>query len=1080
MNKIINYLLLLAAFTGLAQDNSDFIPNIAVPAPSSYALGNYGNVPVGLFKGTAEINIPLLTYKTKNLAVPLSLFYGSNGIKVDDLSSSTGLGWNMNGIGIITRTVNDVADEKYNPNISAIPADSELYGQQLSANAIRYLYGIANNPNADSETDIFSFNVNGISGKFVYDVNRNPVVIDNFNVKIEKGTSNSFIITANDGIKYVFLDIETTLFRTLNSGHQPPVSNITSWYLTKMIHPQGDEINFQYDNNGYTFTASESQSLMISSPYTQQSCGNEIYQYGPVLSNIKAHTMNVSGKRVSQISSNNPFYGKLLFYYRAASDPVAIENSKIDKIIFQDNSSFAIDEVNFQYVATANKRTFLTSVSFKDISKKYSFEYISPDLFPLRLSKSQDHWGYFNGKYNTSLVPKVPNVPDVTFASADKEPVESKAKIGMLSKICYPTKGCTEFEYESNSYYGRREVYPNTVSDFISVYLDGSQSSAQTSESTLLIPSTQVVNLTAFGGFNVYACNASQDIGHSQAYLTVFCTDLNQPVQLYVKAQNGQLIPEQSTLTENMVHSQFYFYATGGMTYKVKLMANRRCSFGDCTITYKDGDIQIVNDNIITGGVRVKSTRDTDNSISKGYKRFYYAPLSNLQISSGVVFGNPHYIDKITTRKACASNDPLAPIGPDLPAEILCVHYDLTLLRIGSSSLLSLYNLGSSINYQYVTVSEGDDNFGNGGEQHEYLVTTDLPGDVLHLNDFTKSSMTNTGWDNGMEKKSSIFKKDSSGHFKTVKEKVNDYIRDERMAKEIYSYPIRKNFELDCYGDGQLNSIENLDIMRTVIFQNWYYMKSSKETDNFYDQNGLLNGSIETESYFTYNNPSHCQLSSQKAVVSTGAVLETKYYYPPDTESVNEPNVNGVDGLIAKNIVANPLLVRAEHNGQIISEKRTVYAKDNTTNNLLVPKNIFNKKGIGSLEKKITYDRYDAKGNILQYTLENGMPVSFIWGYDSSQPIAKIENATFSQVLATLSLTEAATGQLLETPLILRSSLPNAMITTYTYKPLVGVTSITDPKGMKTTYEYDSFGRLKEVRDNDGKLLSENEYHYKN
>lgn len=53
------------------------------------------------------------------------------------------------------------------------------------------------------------------------------------------------------------------------------------------------------------------------------------------------------------------------------------------------------------------------------------------------------------------------------------------------------------------------------------------------------------------------------------------------------------------------------------------------------------------------------------------------------------------------------------------------------------------------------------------------------------------------------------------------------------------------------------------------------------------------------------------------------------------------------------------------------------------------------------------------------------------------------------------------------------------MITTYIHKPLVGVTSVTDPKGDTQTYHYDNFNRLEFVKDKDGNVLSENEYHYR-
>ena len=55
-----------------------------------------------------------------------------------------------------------------------------------------------------------------------------------------------------------------------------------------------------------------------------------------------------------------------------------------------------------------------------------------------------------------------------------------------------------------------------------------------------------------------------------------------------------------------------------------------------------------------------------------------------------------------------------------------------------------------------------------------------------------------------------------------------------------------------------------------------------------------------------------------------------------------------------------------------------------------------------------------------------------------------------------------------------------ASMTTFTYDPLVGMTSSTDPNGVVTKYEYDSFGRLKNVRDNDSKITARNYYHYYN
>lgn len=68
------------------------------------------------------------------------------------------------------------------------------------------------------------------------------------------------------------------------------------------------------------------------------------------------------------------------------------------------------------------------------------------------------------------------------------------------------------------------------------------------------------------------------------------------------------------------------------------------------------------------------------------------------------------------------------------------------------------------------------------------------------------------------------------------------------------------------------------------------------------------------------------------------------------------------------------------------------------------------------------------------------------------------------------------------------TNLKDAFVSTFTYQPLVGVTSMTDPSGMTTYYNYDGLGKLVETYYYEGNVVSSDkkrtlqqyEYHYCN
>ena len=72
------------------------------------------------------------------------------------------------------------------------------------------------------------------------------------------------------------------------------------------------------------------------------------------------------------------------------------------------------------------------------------------------------------------------------------------------------------------------------------------------------------------------------------------------------------------------------------------------------------------------------------------------------------------------------------------------------------------------------------------------------------------------------------------------------------------------------------------------------------------------------------------------------------------------------------------------------------------------------------------------------------------------------------------SLTISGTGTLDE----LRLYPSTAQMTTYTYYPLIGIQSQCDASGKISYYSYDGLGRLKDIKDQDGKILKVYDYQY--
>lgn len=114
-------------------------------------------------------------------------------------------------------------------------------------------------------------------------------------------------------------------------------------------------------------------------------------------------------------------------------------------------------------------------------------------------------------------------------------------------------------------------------------------------------------------------------------------------------------------------------------------------------------------------------------------------------------------------------------------------------------------------------------------------------------------------------------------------------------------------------------------------------------------------------------------------------------------------------------------------------------------------------------------------GNIAEVVKKDGVPSSYIWGYNNVFPVVKVDGADFATLKTAY---DAVGGNFIR--LRSQASLSKALVSTYAYMPLVGITKETDPNNKDISYEYDILQRLKNIKDYQGNIVKNFQYNYAN
>ncbi|MFG4004105.1 DUF5977 domain-containing protein, partial [Flavobacterium aquidurense] len=1066
-SKLYTFLLFIIFFNSQKvksqdQDNPQkpYLPNITVAPPQAASLSKVGEIPIDISTGRMNYTIPIFEIKEGSFTMPVNLSYNYSGLVLDESPGYAGVGWTFNIGGSILHSINGLNDEGHENDklylynyIKRLPPYNDQSTPAGQTKITNFLEFVANGI-FDGEPDKYSVNIGNISCSFYLDKDNKPVFLKNENYKLTGNSTIGFTLTDDQGINYIFNLAQTADKVTENDQY----SYNSSFLVT--------EINFPFTTNKIIFEYSSA--VQYNDINFSQSLIKKTNEYGNPNNNFTLRnnttTTILNTVRLNKIITNN--YTVELQY---SNNPTEQGITVISNLTIKDKFLKTVKNYDFTYSGWTGRRTNLLNVKYNGTitnEMEYDMEQPYPVIEDNRDRVRKDLWGYYNRKAELVYANGITG----SYNNPKFRPDFESTKIGALTKITYQTKGYSLIEYEPNVVYMRSKDYNFPYdSDGLTTSAMGAVATdpfvGNTDRLTLNITNVPVELIPRYQFTNGFEMAGEHD---RNGFINLYENGtLKLAAKQYWGREGGDWRPPQRTIMN--LDPQNIIQVTVPGTYLLEAIADQGIT-AQLSLMAKQTPEYF---NQVVGGIRVKQIKNCDFNGECTTTVYNYTQDGK---STGLMLQRPEFYSgySIQDNVACSQGN-----------YVRQDYYNFT-----SIYPLSNYR-GSPVLYKKVEKidlgkNENNQLVSNGKTIYSYYgnqVSNSLKDEEAYF----KTGLLDTKW---IKDEVSV----------TVSKQKNTYLNEAQPDVSKFVYALQSRIIMERRGQFSgsggssgggcglsyprpLNNFK-LDEFRHEAKN---YVLQQEVTTNYYQGDSL----VQATSYDYNLNTGF--LKSQTTKNSKKENLETKYFYPGDNEMASEPFRNE---LMAKNRIKTPLVVQ-NYNGVKLSEQKTEYTQDASTSNLLVPKYVYANKGTASIDnntdRKITYDKYDDKGNILQYTLESGTPVSIIWGYNKTQPIAKVENATYDQIasyainLQNLSdadddncMSADCTEQILRKALdSFRTTFSQGMISTYTYNPLVGVTSVTDPKGISSYYEYDSFDRLKFVKDKDLNVLQKYCYNYK-
>ena len=1038
-----------------------------IPSPQTWDFMAYGRVPVGLHTGQLDLEIPLYHYKDRDFDIPITLAYNSAGFTPSKPAGPVGLNWFLNYGGVITRQVVGYPDDTHPSSIEPIVglffrAYDQNASQSVSTNDVwsfapptqpiqfrerenycleqSSLFPINNGNNYYETTpDIFSFNFLGHRGKFVGDPTGKIHIYDcegsgTYQVDISEAIIlpgkpynpyySKIVVTTGDGYKYTFGGDDSS-YEYINQTGRPEIlsaddhnSVIVSWYLSKIEAPNGREVNFEYEEYANYGPISKPTHFVI----TETPAEEKGYQ----VKRISASMIEFENQGGYNI--NTPISQCLKTVY--------IKNISIDSIKITFSNTYRESRDTESYYSIASPQLDLTGYS----TMKLDAMSVSGPNGVLKTIK----FGF--GYYLNSIPP------------LNAYLYSPQANRMFLDSLSINNNEVYYFDYN------RKENLPDPLTrsvDYWGFWNGGNTPNYNFADSPTnpsMIP------------------NFDRDIFHTTGDI------------IYQPGNSREPSTTQGVFDAALLNK--IIYPTGGSTiityephdYSKRLERRDTTSFLP----------HLFNVMRNGGGARVKILKDIDaDGTIVNQREFNYKNSNNK--SSGVLENWP----------IMAKRDTLL--------DMASFRYHV----IMQSSGFSINCLDDGyIRYAEVKESYPDNSY----TTYRFSTYDDKPDDAVNNNSQYTKSLSNPRLivlPSKFYRNITRMPNSRAQERGKLSEKIHHNNYGTPISKELYSYSnicpdlvAGTSFCGDIFYSYLIHagSILPETIIQTIYDPNGF--NSVTTTTYSYNALGLRSKESQTQSdnsvintYTRYvsdlDNTSLLPIPTSPAgnsiavegTVSTGFTrLNSSMPGVPVEQAVYKKPAGGNEVFIsAAATFFKPSIFKSDV--ALPYQQLTLHASTSTSTGIAdyhpLEKNGNNYKYDKRMALEVTYDSYDNYDNVTQYTGRDGLPVSYLWGYKGLYPIAKIVGASYSEVSSGLGihdylLAENNLSMMNIKPMIeqLKSNLPDAQISGYSYIPLVGLSAEIAPNGLMTSYKYDTFGRLRHIMDHRDKIIESYEYHY--